>query len=57
MNVGIVIAEALADGLRLQTGAERAEQVIEGYTRAFSGFWDEEIAILNGVILEPRARR
>ena len=52
-----MIAEALAEGLRVQTAAERSEEVLAGYRKAFSGFSDEEIAILDGVILEPVRRR
>jgi hypothetical protein len=48
-----VIAEALAKGLRLQTAAERSEEVLDSYTRAFAGFADDEMSILDGVILEP----
>jgi hypothetical protein len=40
----------------LQTQAERSEEVLEGYRKAFSGFSDEEIAILDGVTLEPVPR-
>jgi Post-segregation antitoxin CcdA len=56
VNLSTVIAEALSEGLRLQTAAERAEEVLEGYKKAFSGFTDDEISILDGVILEPVAR-
>jgi hypothetical protein len=57
MNLSAVIAEALSDGLRLQTVAERRKQVLDGYKKAFSGFSDEEMSILDGVILEPAKRR
>jgi len=56
VNLSTVIAEALAEGLRLQTAAERSEAVLEGYKKAFSGFSEEEISILDGIILEPAAR-
>jgi len=56
VNLSAVIAEALSEGLRLQTAAERSEEVLEGYKRAFSGFSDAEMSILDGVILEPAAR-
>jgi hypothetical protein len=36
---------------------ERSERVIEAYRRAFSGFTDDEMAILDGVILKPVSRR
>jgi hypothetical protein len=57
VNVSAVIAEALSEGLRLQTAAERSEAVLESYRKAFSGFTEEEMAVLDGVILEPPARR
>ena len=56
VNLSTVIAEALSEGLRLQTGAKRSEEVLEGYKKAFSAFSKEEMAILDGVILEPAAR-
>jgi len=56
VNLSTVIAEALAEGLRLQTAAERSEKVLEGYKKAFSGFSSEEMSILDGVILEPDGR-
>jgi post-segregation antitoxin (ccd killing protein) len=56
VNLSTVIAEALAEGLRLQTAAERSTEVLDGYTKAFAGFTDEEIAVLDGIILEPVRR-
>jgi hypothetical protein len=57
VNLSAVIAEALSEGLRLQAVAERSEEVLEGYRKAFSGFSDDEMSILDGVILEPVTRR
>jgi hypothetical protein len=48
----MVIAEALNEGLRLHTAAERREEVLAGYKKAFAGFSDEEMSILDGVVLE-----
>ena len=48
-----VITEALNEGLRFQMAAQRRDEVIEGYLKAFSGFSEEEMFILDGVILEP----
>ena len=56
VKLSTVIVEALSEGLRRQHVAERSEEVLEGYRKAFSAFTDDEIAILNGVILEPAAR-
>lgn len=53
VNLSTVIAEALSEGLRQQTAAERSEGVLEGYKKAFADFTDDEMAILDGVILEP----
>jgi hypothetical protein len=55
VNLSTVIAEALSQGLRLQTAREQSEEVLDGYKKAFSGFSDEERAILDGIILEPPA--
>lgn len=33
--------------------AKRSEGVLGGYKKAFTGFTDDEMAILDGVILEP----
>jgi hypothetical protein len=57
VNVSTVIGEALSEGLRLQTTAERSNEVLERYKKAFSGFSDSEMAILDGVILQPIARK
>jgi hypothetical protein len=52
VNLSSVIAEALHAGLRLQTGPERRDEVLESYRKAFSGFSDEEMSILDGIIPE-----
>jgi post-segregation antitoxin (ccd killing protein) len=57
VNLSTVITEALSEGLRLQTAAERSQEVLDAYKKAFSGFSDEEMSILDGVILEPVDRR
>jgi post-segregation antitoxin (ccd killing protein) len=57
VNVSTVIGEALSEGLRLQTAAERSSEVLERYKKAFSGFSDSEMAILDGVILQPTTRK
>ena len=56
VNLSTVIAEALNEGLRLQSAVERRDQVLENYKKAFSGFSEQEMAILDGVILESTAR-
>lgn len=55
VNLSSVITEAVNAGLRLQVAAERRDEVLESYRKAFSGFSDEEMSILDGIILEPGA--
>ena len=57
VNLSTVIAEALSEGLRRHADAKRSEEVLDGYRKAFAGFSDEEMAILDGVILKPVGRR
>ena len=52
VNLSTVISEALAEGLRLHTVAERSEKVLQLYKNAFSHFSDEELLVLDGVILQ-----
>jgi hypothetical protein len=56
VNLSAVISEALADGLRSHTAAERSERVLSAYKKAFKGFSDEELLILDGMVLEPAVR-
>ena len=53
VNLSSVITEALNEGLRLQMAAQRRDEVLEKYREAFSGFSDEEMFALDGIILEP----
>jgi post-segregation antitoxin (ccd killing protein) len=57
VNLSAVISEALAEGLRLPQATERSQEVLALYRKAFSGFTDDEMALLDGVILEPSPRR
>ncbi len=57
VNLSTVISEALSEGLRLNMVAERSNEVLNSYKVAFSGFSDEELAILDGVILQPSTGR
>ena len=56
VNLSTVIGEALSEGLRLQAATERSQEVLSAYKKAFSGFNEEEMAVLDGVILEPSSR-
>jgi|HubBroStandDraft_1064217.scaffolds.fasta_scaffold1134718_1 hypothetical protein len=57
VTLSTVISEAISEGLRLHAALERSEQVFEAYKKVFSGFTDDEMAILDGIILEPVRRR
>jgi hypothetical protein len=57
VNLSTVVAEALAEGLRVQAATERSEEVLNSYRRAFGGFSDEEMMLLDGIILDPPERR
>jgi hypothetical protein len=53
VNLSTVVSEALAEGLRLNSAAARSQQALVEYRNPFSGFSDDEMAILDGIILEP----
>jgi hypothetical protein len=53
VNLSTVISEALSEGLQRHVAAERGEEILKTYKRAFGGFSDEEMQILDGIILEP----
>ncbi len=57
VNLSTVISEALSDGLRKHIAAERSEQVLDAYKRAFAGFSDEQMPVLDGVLLDPVRKR
>ncbi|MGP0074098.1 MAG: type II toxin-antitoxin system CcdA family antitoxin [Bryobacteraceae bacterium] len=57
VNLSAVISEALSEGLRIHMAAERSEEVLNAYRKAFSGFTDEEMELLDGIILEPAPLR
>jgi hypothetical protein len=57
VNLSTVIAEALDTGLRLQMAAERSDEVLDSYRKAFSGFSGEELSILDGIILDSATGR
>ncbi len=57
VNLSTVISEVVATGLQFENAKHRRTQVLENYRRAFTGFSPDELAILDGVILEPKPRR
>jgi hypothetical protein len=53
VNLSAVMTEVIAAGLRLENVKQRRNQILDDYRKAFVGFSEEELAILDGVILEP----
>ena len=53
VNLSTVISEVVSAGLQLESARHRRNQILENYRRAFTGFSEDELAILDGVILEP----
>jgi hypothetical protein len=57
VTLSTVISEAISEGLRVNAPLERCKQDFEAYTNAFSGFTNDEMAILDGIVLKPVRRR
>jgi len=57
VNLSTVISEALSDGLRSFTATERSEQVLRAYQKAFTGFSEREMLILDGVLPDSSTER
>ena len=55
VSLSTVISESLSESLRLNKAAERSQEVLKAYQNPFSGLSDDEMAILDGIILEPVA--
>jgi len=54
VKLSTVVAEALEDSLKQQQAKERAKSTFARYQRAFDGFNEEELMILDGIIPEHR---
>ena len=57
VNLSTVISEAISAGLQVHSAAERSEEVLGAYRKAFSGFNKEEMSLPDGIILERPLRR
>lgn len=55
VNLSTVIAEVVAAGLQFESAKQRSDQILDNYRKAFAGFSEDELAIIDGVILEPVA--
>jgi hypothetical protein len=56
VNLSTVISEVVSAGLRLENARHRRDRILDDYRKAFTGFSPDELAILDGVILEPVAK-
>ena len=56
VNLSAVISEALTEGLRTRKAADRSEEVLNSYRRAFAGFTEQEMLLLDGIVLGPPER-
>ena len=50
VTLSTVIADVLADGLRLNASTAASNEVLKSYKAAFAGFSDDEVAVLDGVV-------
>jgi len=57
VNLSTVMAEVVAAGLQLENAKQRADEILDNYRKAFAGFSEDELAILDGVMLEPVVSR
>jgi hypothetical protein len=53
VNLSTVISEVVSAGLKLEDARNRRDRILEDYRKAFAGFAADELAILDGIILEP----
>jgi hypothetical protein len=53
VNLSTVISEVVSAGLQLESARHRRSQILDNYRKAFTGFSEDELALLDGVILEP----
>ncbi len=53
LNLSAVISEALTVGSRVHATKARAQQIMDSYNTAFAGFSEVELALLDGIVLEP----
>jgi post-segregation antitoxin (ccd killing protein) len=53
VNLSTVISEAVSEGLRLESDRQRRDEILSNYRKAFAGFSEDELAILDGIMLEP----
>jgi post-segregation antitoxin (ccd killing protein) len=52
INLSAVVAEALDESIKQRQARERAAAAWARYQRAFAGFSEEELMLLDGVVME-----
>lgn len=57
VNLSVVVGEALHEGLQSHVNAQAAARSLQSYRLAFSGLTEDEMALLDGVFMEPIRRR
>ena len=57
VNLSTIVSEALDIGLRMHRARERSEQVLNAYRRAFGGFSEEEMLLVDGIVLDTPTKR
>jgi hypothetical protein len=57
VNVSVFVGEALTEAVRRHATAARAEELLAAYKRPFEGLSDEEMALLDGVVMEPIGKK
>jgi len=57
VSVATVISEVLSEGLQIQGALDRSDQIFASYRQAFSAFSDDEVALLDGITMEPTRNR
>ncbi len=53
VGLGAVIQEWVAEGLRADAARHRRDEILANYRKAFAGFSDDDLAVLDGIMLHP----
>lgn len=56
LNLSAVISEALAEGLKAHAETDRSREILARYQKAFSGFSEDELLLLDGIVPEPELK-
>ncbi|MEP7352663.1 MAG: hypothetical protein ABI824_05480 [Acidobacteriota bacterium] len=56
VNLSTVVGEALSVSLQNQRTRERTSSILDSYRRAFAGFSEDELMLLDGIVPEEPTR-